>query len=87
VRIFGLNWKDDQALARQWLNQLGNPYVATAVDADGRAAIDWGVYGAPETFLLDAAGNVLYKHIAPLSADVWESEFMPRIRRAREQRQ
>lgn len=83
VRIFGLNWKDDPALARRWLAELGNPYVAVAMDQDGRAAIDWGVYGAPETFLLDAAGNVLYKHIAPLNDEVWEQEFLPRIRAAR----
>jgi cytochrome c biogenesis protein CcmG/thiol:disulfide interchange protein DsbE len=83
VRIFGLNWKDDQQLAKQWLAQLGNPYVATAVDLDGRVAIDWGVYGAPETFLLDAEGIVLYKHIAPLTPEVWEGEFLPRIRQAR----
>jgi cytochrome c biogenesis protein CcmG/thiol:disulfide interchange protein DsbE len=85
VRIYGLNWKDDVELARQWLDQLGNPYAATGVDPNGRSAIDWGVYGAPETFLLDAAGIVLYKHIAPLTTDVWETEFVPRIRKAREQ--
>jgi len=86
VRIFGLDWKDDATLARQWLDQLGNPYTATGVDQDGRVAIDLGVYGAPETFLLDAAGNVLYKHIAPMTPDTWEKEFVPRIRKAREQR-
>ena len=85
VRIFGLDWKDDSALARQWLNQLGNPYTAIGVDQDGRVAIDWGVYGAPETFLLDAAGKVIYKHIAPMTPDIWEAEFVPRIRAAREQ--
>lgn len=84
VRIIGLNWKDDPALAQQWLQSRGNPYAAIAVDQDGRTAIDWGVYGAPETFLLDAAGVVLYKHIAPLTAEVWEAEFVPRIRSARE---
>lgn len=83
VRIFGLNWKDDDALARQWLQQLGDPYTAVGVDKDGRVAIDWGVYGAPETFLIDAAGKVLYKHIAPLTPEVWEQEFLPRIRQAR----
>ncbi len=85
VRIFSLNWKDDPDLARQWLATLGNPYTATGVDQDGRAAIDWGVYGAPETFLIDAGGKVLYKHIAPLNAEVWQREFLPRIRQAREQ--
>ncbi|MBM4196430.1 MAG: DsbE family thiol:disulfide interchange protein [Gammaproteobacteria bacterium] len=83
LRIFGLNWKDDPVLARRWLADLGNPYVATAVDLDGRVAIDWGVYGAPETFLLDAAGRVLYKHIAPLTPAIWEAEFLPRIQAAR----
>jgi cytochrome c biogenesis protein CcmG/thiol:disulfide interchange protein DsbE len=83
VRIYGLNWKDDPELARQWLRQLGDPYEATAVDRDGRVAIDWGVYGAPETFLLDGTGVVLYKHIAPLTPEVWEKEFVPRIRAAR----
>ncbi|GMW05864.1 MAG: hypothetical protein AMXMBFR8_06610 [Nevskiales bacterium] len=83
VRMFGLNWKDDPDLARQWLQQLGNPYTAVGKDQDGRVAIDWGVYGAPETFLLDASGTILYKHIAPLTAEVWQKEFLPRIRAAR----
>lgn len=79
VPIYGLNWKDDPALARDWLAQLGDPYAATGVDADGRVAIDWGVYGAPETFLVGPDGTVLYKHIAPLTLEVWEREFLPRI--------
>jgi cytochrome c biogenesis protein CcmG/thiol:disulfide interchange protein DsbE len=83
VPIYGLNWKDDNDAALSWLAQLGNPYVATAVDADGRVAIDWGVYGAPETFLIDADGTVIYKHIAPITMEVWESEFVPRIAAAR----
>ena len=84
VPIYGLNWKDDAQLAQQWLEQLGNPYVATGFDGDGRVAIDWGVYGAPETFLIDANGVVIYKHIAPLSMATFETEFMPRIRAAQE---
>jgi len=84
VPIYGLNWKDDATLAGQWLEQLGNPYVATGFDGEGRVAIDWGVYGAPETFLLDANGVVLYKHIAPLDMQTFQSEFMPRILAARE---
>jgi len=83
VPIYGLNWKDDPPTARRWLVQLGDPYVASAMDLDGRVAIDWGVYGAPETFLLDADGRVLYKHIAPITLDIWQQEFMPRIREAR----
>jgi len=78
--IYGVNWRDDRATALDWLASLGDPYVASAFDADGGVSIDWGVYGAPETFLVDRDGTVLYKHIAPLNIDVWEQEFMPRIR-------
>ncbi len=77
VPIYGLNWKDDRDLAIRWLEQLGNPYVATAVDGDGRVAIDWGVYGAPETFLISADGIVLHKHLGPLTRGIWESDFVP----------
>lgn len=83
VPIYGLNWKDDTEQAKLWLERLGNPYRATGVDADGRAAIDWGVYGAPETFLIGADGTVLYKHIAPLTMDIWRRDFVPRIAEAR----
>jgi cytochrome c biogenesis protein CcmG/thiol:disulfide interchange protein DsbE len=83
VPFFGIDWKDDNALARQWLAELGNPYKSVAVDADGKTAIDFGVYGAPETFLLDRQGNVIYKHIAPMTVDVWQKEFLPRIAQAR----
>jgi len=83
VPIYGLDWKDDPDKARAWLEQLGNPYTAVAVDLDGRVAIDWGVYGAPETFLLDAQGRILYKHIAPMTMTVWREEFAPRIQAAR----
>ena len=86
IRIFGLNWKDDPVLATRWLAELGNPYEAVGVDQDGRAAIDWGVYGAPETVLVDATGRVLYKHIAPLTPAVWEAEFVTRIAESRAER-
>jgi cytochrome c biogenesis protein CcmG/thiol:disulfide interchange protein DsbE len=79
IPIFGINWKDDEQLAREWLKVLGNPYTAVGVDADGRVAIDWGVYGAPETFLIGPDGTVLYKHIAPITLDVWREQFLPRI--------
>jgi cytochrome c biogenesis protein CcmG, thiol:disulfide interchange protein DsbE len=80
VPIVGLNWKDEMQLAQQWLQQLGNPYVATAFDEEGRVAIDWGVYGAPETFLIDASGKVIHKHVAPLSVEIWEREFLPLLK-------
>lgn len=79
IPIYGLNWKDDRDTALQWLDRLGDPYVASAVDADGGVAIDWGVYGAPETFLIDTDGTVLYKHIAPLTAEIWRDRFVPII--------
>jgi cytochrome c biogenesis protein CcmG/thiol:disulfide interchange protein DsbE len=77
VPIMGLNWRDDRALALRWLEQLGNPYVAVAYDPEGRTAIDWGVYGAPETFLIDAGGQVVRKHIGPLTAEAWQRDFVP----------
>lgn len=80
VPIIGLNWKDDMQLALQWLQQLGNPYVATAFDEEGRVAIDWGVYGAPETFLIDASGKVIHKHVAPMTVEIWEREFLPLLK-------
>ena len=80
----GLNWKDDMQLAQQWLRELGNPYVATAFDEEGRVAIDWGVYGAPETFLVDAKGNVIHKHVEPLTVEIWERDFAPLIRQSRQ---
>jgi cytochrome c biogenesis protein CcmG/thiol:disulfide interchange protein DsbE len=82
VPIVGLNWKDDRALAVRWLDELGDPYVEVAFDPEGRTAIDWGVYGAPETFLVSADGRVLHKHIAPLTLAIWERDFMPLIRAA-----
>jgi len=79
VPILGLNWKDDDAQAIAWLAQLGNPYELVAVDREGRAAIDWGVYGAPETFLVDPNGTVVHKHVGPLTREVWQRDFLPRI--------
>lgn len=79
IPIYGLNWKDDRDAALNWLETLGDPYTASAMDADGDVAIDWGVYGAPETFLIDRDGTVLHKHIAPLTAEIWERDFVPLI--------
>ena len=82
VPIIGLDWKDDATEAQRWLAELGNPYAAVAFDSEGRVAIDCGVYGAPETFLIGADGKVLYKHIAPMTLEVWAKEFEPRIQAA-----
>ncbi|MBV8341156.1 MAG: DsbE family thiol:disulfide interchange protein, partial [Gammaproteobacteria bacterium] len=62
-----------------WLAQLGNPYEAVAVDATGRTAIDWGVYGAPETFLVSPQGIVVYKHVGALTDEVWVHDILPRV--------
>ena len=84
--IYGLNWRDNGPEARRWIQQLGDPYVATAYDQDGRVGIDWGVYGAPETFLIAADGTVLYKQLGPLSWGLWEENFVPLLQ-AQEQLQ
>ena len=77
VPIVGLNYKDESDLAIRWLKQLGDPYVAVAVDADGRAAIDYGVYGAPETFVIDKKGIIRYKHIGPINPQSWQQKILP----------
>lgn len=79
--IVGIDWNDDLALAQRWLTELGNPYAATAFDAEGRVAIDLGVYMAPQTFLVDASGRIVHKHFGPLSMQAWETDFLPLIRK------
>ena len=81
VPIYGFNLKDDRANALDWLATLGNPYVASAFDADGTVALDWGITAAPETFLIGRNGRVLFKHISPMTADVWQRDFPPVIER------
>jgi len=81
VPLIGLDWKDDDTEARAWLQQLGNPYDAVAADHIGRTAIDWGVYGAPETFLVNPQGVVVYKLVGPLTHEVWAREILPRLSR------
>lgn len=81
VPVYGINYKDERPAALEWLRRLGNPYVASGFDGDGRVGIDLGVYGLPETFLVDANGTIVYKHIGPINQQVWETEFVPRLRR------
>jgi cytochrome c biogenesis protein CcmG/thiol:disulfide interchange protein DsbE len=83
VPLVGLNWRDEDDPARAWLAQLGNPYTAVAVDREGRTAIDFGVYGAPETFFIDARGQVLYRHVGAMTREVWQREFESRLSGAR----
>jgi cytochrome c biogenesis protein CcmG/thiol:disulfide interchange protein DsbE len=77
VPIYGLNWKDERDKALAWLDQLGDPYVASAFDDVGDVAIDYGVYGAPETFLVGPDLTILAKHLGPMTPAIWEDKFMP----------
>ncbi len=75
--VIGLNYKDDPDDARRWLQQFGDPYTASIMDADGRVGIDWGVYGVPETFIIDKDGLIKYKHIGPVTHESLETEVLP----------
>ena len=79
VDIYGLNYKDNRQDAKRWLAQFGNPYIANAFDGSGRVAIDWGVYGAPETFIIDRNGIIRHKHIGPLTVDIINREILPLV--------
>lgn len=83
VRLFGMNQKDAAENAVAFLTELGNPYDAIGADADGRTSIDWGVYGVPETFIVDAGGVIRFKHVGPLSLDDLASEIIPAIEKAK----
>jgi cytochrome c biogenesis protein CcmG, thiol:disulfide interchange protein DsbE len=77
--IVGLNYKDDPEAAKKWLSTLGNPYNDSVMDTDGRIGIDWGVYGVPETFVMDKQGIVRYKHTGPVTEDDVKNKFLPLI--------
>ena len=83
VPLLGINTKDPASGARRFLNRYGNPFSAVGVDGDGRAAIEWGVYGMPETFVLDGKGHVVLKHIGALTEDALEKILIPAIDKAR----
>ncbi|MCV3239043.1 DsbE family thiol:disulfide interchange protein [Mesorhizobium sp. ZC-5] len=80
--IAGLNYKDKPENARRFLGELGNPYRAIGIDDAGRTAINWGVYGVPETFLVGKDGKIVYKHVGPLSPDAITGELLPQIEKA-----
>lgn len=83
VRLFGINHSDAPENARAFLAELGNPYDAVGADRDRRVSIDWGVYGVPETFLVDADGVITYKHVGPLTPAAIETELLPALEKAR----
>jgi cytochrome c biogenesis protein CcmG, thiol:disulfide interchange protein DsbE len=82
IKLYGVNYKDQTATARRFLGRYGNPFVAVGVDANGRAAIDWGVTGMPETFIVNGKGAIVYKHIGPISEETLQSKIIPAIRAA-----
>ena len=83
VRMFGINQKDDPQSAAAFLKELGNPYDAIGGDRNGRVSIDWGAYGVPETFIVDADGIVLYKYVGPIPAEALETEVIPAVEKAK----
>lgn len=80
VLIVGLNWKDKDREAAQLLAQHGNPYVAVPDDLSGKIGIDYGVTGTPETYVIDRDGIIRMKHIGPITPEVWESKFVPKLK-------
>jgi len=77
--IWGLNYKDQPEDSARWLNDLGDPFTQIGSDLSGRVGIDWGVYGVPETFVIDAQGRIVYKHIGILTRIDWDEKIMPLI--------
>lgn len=80
--IYGLNYKDSAEGARGFLEELGNPFTRIGADTKGRVSIDWGVYGVPETYIVDGKGHIAYKHVGPLTPEVVDSEILPLLRTA-----
>ena len=72
VKVIGINYKDDPEKAIKWLKEFGNPYANVAIDKKGRIAIDWGVYGIPETFLINSSGIIRYRHVGPITKSVFK---------------
>jgi cytochrome c biogenesis protein CcmG/thiol:disulfide interchange protein DsbE len=82
IQLVGINYKDRADNARRFLNRYGNPFAAVGTDASGRAAIDWGVYGVPETFLVGRDGRIAYKLIGPITAENYAGVLEPEIAKA-----
>ncbi|MGY0504121.1 DsbE family thiol:disulfide interchange protein [Luteimonas sp. e5] len=77
LRVIGYNWKDEPEDAKRWLEQLGNPYFMVLQDIEGRTALDFGIYGAPETFLIDGQGMIRWKHVGVLTPQIIEEKMLP----------
>jgi cytochrome c biogenesis protein CcmG/thiol:disulfide interchange protein DsbE len=85
VPVYGLNYKDERDAALGWLSQFGNPYVASAFDAEGKVGIDWGVYGVPETFVVDKQGVIRYKQTGPVTREILDKTLLPLIRKLQQE--
>ncbi|MDI1310165.1 MAG: DsbE family thiol:disulfide interchange protein [Methylotenera sp.] len=85
VPIIGLNYKDNNQDAQKWLDEAGNPYAINAVDADGRVGIDYGVYGVPETYVIDKKGLIAYKQIGPITMEALRDKIVPLIKQLQAQ--
>jgi cytochrome c biogenesis protein CcmG, thiol:disulfide interchange protein DsbE len=83
VRLFGVNYKDPEPGGRRFLGRYGNPFAAVGSDSNGRAAIEWGVYGMPETFVIDGQGRIIYKHVGELTLEAITNKLIPVINTAR----
>ena len=77
--IYGLDYKDEREAGMEWLNRLGNPYTVSVFDADGKVGIEWGVYGVPETFVIDKHGVIRHKHTGPITEESWQKTLLPLI--------
>lgn len=85
VPIYGLDYKDNLSHAKKWLALHGNPYQVIGFDARGRVAINWGVYGTPETFLVDKRGIIRYKQVGAMTLKIWQQAFLPRIKKLKKE--
>jgi len=87
VPLHGINYKDDPDNAAKWLDRFGDPYTRTGADRNGRVGIDWGVYGVPETFVIDRQGRIRYKHVGVMTRDILDGRILPLVRQLQEQKQ
>ncbi len=85
IKIYGINQRDEIEYAVRWLDTFCDPYDLVGSDLDGRAGIEWGVYGVPETFIVDGRGRIIYKHISVVTRKILDEEILPRVEQARRQ--
>ncbi len=85
--LYGVNYKDEAAAARRFLGRYGNPFQAVGTDANGRSAIDWGVYGMPETFIVNGKGEIVFKHVGAVTPESLQSRLLPAIAQAQAEAQ